>query len=293
MTRRTISGNRAFWTLVGASAALRIVLLYGICCLAMVVLSAVQDDGMSALWTSRPGLLPSALILLLTGVGMLREMWSLGRALQQTFRFTRRVRDHRIAVPVEVATISGGLGIGGRVRVVDGARPFALTYGLRRPRILLSTGLLRSLNNEELAAVLAHERAHVRNRDPLKNMVARMIPARHFYLPGMTHLSRRFTVGRELAADRSAIARHGIAALAGSLLKVSEGPAWARSVPVAAMAGDEVLAARIAQMETGAEPPLPRPGRLAIAGMALTVAALVSACAWSALVIANSMPGCT
>ena len=47
-----------------------------------------------------------------------------------------------------------------------------------------------------------------------------------------------------------------------------------RLPPVAAAFKDFLIsegAARIAQMETGAEPPLPRPGRLAIAGTAVTV----------------------
>lgn len=294
MTRRTAdTGNRAFWTLVGASAALRAVLFYGICCISMVVLPAVRDGGVATFWTSRPELLPTMLLVLLTGIGTLREAWSLGRSLWHTSRFARTARLHRIAVPAELAALSDRLGIGGRVRVIAGSRPFALTYGLRRPRILVSTGLLDALNGDELSAVLVHERAHLRNRDPLKNLLARMIPARHFYLPGLARLTRRYMVGRELAADRSAIARHGIAALAGSLLKVSEGPAWTRSIPMAAMAGDALLAARIAQLETGGEPPLPRAGRLSIAGTALALTIFMATCGWSAVVIATSMRGCT
>ena len=50
-------------------------------------------------WTSRPELLPTMLLVLLTGIGTLREAWSLGRSLWHTSRFARTARLHRIAVP--------------------------------------------------------------------------------------------------------------------------------------------------------------------------------------------------
>ncbi len=115
----------------------------------------------------------------------------------------------------------------GRLIVVDAGAPFALTYGLARPRVLASTGLASTLTGQELAAVLTHEREHVRGRDPLKSVVARALPARFFYLPYLARLRARYTAGRELAADRAALAACGRAPLAGALLKASAGPAWA------------------------------------------------------------------
>ncbi len=67
-----------------------------------------------------------------------------------------------------------------------------------------SSGLAATLSDAELAAVLSHEREHLRSHDPLKNVLARAIPARHFYLPALARLRERFTAGRELAADRVA-----------------------------------------------------------------------------------------
>lgn len=71
---------------------------------------------------------------------------------------------------------------------------FALTYGVLRPRVLASTGLAATLSDAELAAVLAHEREHLRGRDPLKKVLARAIPARHFYLPAPLHADVRAAV---------------------------------------------------------------------------------------------------
>src|SRR5215468_2927849 len=56
-----------------------------------------------------------------------------------------------------------------RVVTLDAVAPYALTYGMFRPRILVSSGLLRTLSDAELAAVLAREREHLCSRDPLKN----------------------------------------------------------------------------------------------------------------------------
>lgn len=63
------TGNRAFWTPVGISPALHFLVAYGVCCLAMVIWMPVRDGGITTLWTSRPDLIPGALLLILTSIG--------------------------------------------------------------------------------------------------------------------------------------------------------------------------------------------------------------------------------
>ncbi|MBK9037429.1 MAG: M48 family metalloprotease [Myxococcales bacterium] len=53
------------------------------------------------------------------------------------------------------------------VRVVDSPRRFCFVAGARRPMIYASTAALRALTDDERAAMLAHERAHVGARDVL------------------------------------------------------------------------------------------------------------------------------
>jgi Zn-dependent protease with chaperone function len=55
-----------------------------------------------------------------------------------------------------------------RLRILD--HPVAVAYcvpGVRRPRVVVSAGLLETLSSEELEAVLAHEEAHARGRHDL------------------------------------------------------------------------------------------------------------------------------
>jgi len=58
---------------------------------------------------------------------------------------------------------------------IAAARPLSFVAGLLRPRIHVTTALARALPPSQLEAVLAHERAHVRRRDPLARLAARAL----------------------------------------------------------------------------------------------------------------------
>jgi hypothetical protein len=108
--------------------------------------------------------------------------------------------------------------------VIADERPRAFCAGLLRPRVYVSTGALELLDDEALGAVLAHERAHVRRRDPLRVACGRVIAGALFYVPGLAELHRRQMALAELSADERAIAAapENRAALARAMLSFAE-----------------------------------------------------------------------
>lgn len=98
---------------------------------------------------------------------------------------------------------------------------FAFTYGLLRPRVVLSSGLQRALTEPETRAVFLHEQAHVRRRDPLRRFIPGLISAFFFYFPVLKDLALSCREHHEIFADLQAI-RGGarVADLADSIGKV-------------------------------------------------------------------------
>lgn len=112
----------------------------------------------------------------------------------------------------------------GDVFVIEDARPHAFCAGLVRPRVYVSSGALTLLDDTAARAVLAHELAHARRRDPLRLACGRVLTRALFYVPGLGELHRRQLALAELTADESAIAAapENRAALARAMLSFAE-----------------------------------------------------------------------
>lgn len=104
--------------------------------------------------------------------------------------------------------------------VIDRA-PLAFTIGLWRPRIVLSTGLLNMLDNDEEEAVVYHELHHLWHRDPLKTTLLTVFASMMPYLPVLKHVAKQYSIVREILADNEAIRRTGnVAGIGSALLKL-------------------------------------------------------------------------
>ncbi len=70
---------------------------------------------------------------------------------------------------VEEMSIASGLPVPPRIFIIDSPEPNAFAVGLKpeRAAVAITTGLLGKLSRDELQAVMAHEIAHIHNRDTL------------------------------------------------------------------------------------------------------------------------------
>ena len=88
------------------------------------------------------------------------------------------------------------------VHVLPKEQPEAFVVGLLRPKLFASQGLL-SMSKDVHGIVLAHERAHIHRRDPLRQLIATTFLG--FHLPGIAGIiRRRLQAAAEMAADAHA-----------------------------------------------------------------------------------------
>ncbi|MGD9670816.1 MAG: zinc metalloprotease HtpX [Hyphomicrobiaceae bacterium] len=131
-----------------------------------------------------------------------------------------------------------------RVYVMQNPQPNAFATG-RNPEnsaVAVSTGLLDILNREEIAGVVAHELAHIRNRDTLTMMVAATIGGAISMLAQYLQFGMLFGNHRE---DRGGIG------LIGSLIAMIAAPFAAMLVQTAISRSREYQADRMGAMIVG------------------------------------------
>ncbi len=138
------------------------------------------------------------------------------------------------------------------VRVVRGGRAPAFTAGLWRPLIYVGEDLARALSPAELAAVVAHEDAHRRRRDPLRLSVWRFLACMLFFLPVLRRLEQDMADEAEVAADDDAVERAAVQplVLASALLTVARRFAMPATMhrTVTAFHRDDMLGRRVRRL---------------------------------------------
>jgi Zn-dependent protease with chaperone function len=127
------------------------------------------------------------------------------------------LREPRWALPQPVAEVAVHLGIERRLDTIANPIPEAFCYGLFRPRICITSGLVEALSLAELEAVLRHERHHLRCYDPLRIVIWTIISKTYWWLEAE---ARQAHLCRELAADRAVITEQGPVPLASALYKL-------------------------------------------------------------------------
>ncbi|MBW7457183.1 M56 family metallopeptidase [Paenibacillus sepulcri] len=108
-----------------------------------------------------------------------------------------------------------------RIYVIHSPAFAAMSFGVLRPAILLSSGAIEKLTTAEMEAILFHEIYHCKQRHPLQMLVLTIASRGFAYVPLIKGLTRYYTVWMELMADRYAISRmNGIAPLGSALMSL-------------------------------------------------------------------------
>jgi len=146
---------------------------------------------------------PRFMVCLIVGL----TVFSLGRQWWITRRLIHRLLGAQANLPRRVRRLAQELDLGDALDyVADSSVAYAFTYGFRQPRICLTSGLLRLLDERELRAVLIHERHHLMSRDPFKVWLSRALSSALFFLPIAHDLRDRYMAGKEIAADEATAA---------------------------------------------------------------------------------------
>ncbi len=127
--------------------------------------------------------------------------------------------DESALVQAATAHLPGGTTLP-PVLIADEEAPLAYVHGLGQPTLVLSPALLRLLDSQELAGVLAHEVAHLRRRDNWLGWTLLVVRAAMFYNPVALLVFRHVLHDTELVCDDAAVILTGDRlALASGLLK--------------------------------------------------------------------------
>ncbi|MEV4558471.1 M56 family metallopeptidase [Kitasatospora sp. NPDC049285] len=240
---------------------------------------ATAPDGVEAAYglTGREGWGRLAAAVLAAG-----GVWT-AVSLAREIRAARALRGHQHAELVSRAPeLPRGLAPRRRVReplvVLENVRPQAWSLPGPRARLVVTTGALQQLSDRELAAVLSHERGHVRARH---HWLAQCAQALATGFPGVEVFSAfrdQVAVLVELAADDRAARRHGRVTTALALAELNS--AVFASCPPRQLAQSP---GRVDRLLLGA-PRLPVLGRLA-----LTLAALAAPLGAALLAVAPGL----
>jgi Zn-dependent protease with chaperone function len=91
----------------------------------------------------------------------------------------------------------------GNSRVVPLDEPQAFVLGFIKPKIYLSRGLFKKFDKNSLKTIVAHEKAHLNRRDPLRRLLASI--ALVFHLPKVAaEINQQLGLIQELIADNAA-----------------------------------------------------------------------------------------
>lgn len=256
-------GALLVWQAVGLAGGLALVgagVVYGLAPLGPDVRGALAT--LAAAPSALGGIGGGRLVALVTGLALL--CWLLGVMAATTRRTLRARRRHCDLLDVLATPWPAVPG----ARVLDHPTPVAYCLPGRRSRLVLSVGALRALDPAQVVAVLAHERAHLRERHDLVVLPFVAWGATAPFVRGMVCAQVAVAALVEMRADDVAAARAEPAELACALRTVGG------ATPTAALGSFVTALDRRLDRITAPPPPLPGHLRVLVRVAAVALVAL-------------------
>lgn len=230
--------------------------------------------GVAALCASLRALTPQHFVTTCVRMLTTRDAWNLGavvlviglsaaagvvvRLALSVGRQARAARRDRSALRAMVAAAATPRGAVPGAVVID--RPLAGAFCLpsrRGGQIVVTTGALEQLSTDELVAVLAHERAHLRGRHHLLMASAYVLRDALPFVPIFRHAARAVADLVEMAADDAAARRTSRRCVASAVVRMAS--AGAPASALGAGGSTAVLRARRLLADAPAARGLPLP----------------------------------
>jgi hypothetical protein len=259
-------GALLVWQAVGLAGGLSLVgcgVVYGLSPLGDSLPAAVGTlvaEWNSGQWPQRFDALHVIALLASAGVGA-RLFWVLSTMYWRTVRARRRHRDLLDVLATPWPDSPG-------TRVLDHPTPVAYCLPGRSSRLVVSAGVLEQLEPEEVWAVLAHERSHLRERHDLVVLPFVAWGATAPFVRGMECAQLAVATLIEMRADDVAACRSEPHELVGALKAVGG------SAPAAALASfTDALDARIERISAHPRP-LPLAARILVRMVAVALVAV-------------------
>lgn len=128
--------------------------------------------------------------------------WRIGRVIRRLDMNASAPQAEQVALVNEIAE-RHGLAVG----LVMTDYPLSFVWGLRRSKLILSSGLLRTLTTQELTGVLEHEAAHHQRRDNLLKLLLSFFTYSSLAFPLSRLILRWRATEVEAICDEAAVAR--------------------------------------------------------------------------------------
>ena len=171
-------------------------------------------------------LLPPPLMTAIAGAYVGMVLYFAARFVWRCARLDGLTRSAEPLTPMHQAAFSQEhwprrLGMG-PVDIGSSAQIFApITIGFLRKRVLLPSGLLAGLSQPDVDTAIAHELAHVRRNDFLKNLLYELVTLPVSYHPALWVARQRMMETREMVCDQMAAEISGSHQYAESLLRLA------------------------------------------------------------------------